>query len=55
MLAIFFSLLERIGLSALSAWLQRNRTQEAIDARNKVDSLSDADLDKRVWDDITRK
>lgn len=44
MLALLFSFLERIGLSALSAWLQRNKTQEAIDVQNDIASKSDADI-----------
>lgn len=31
------------------------KAQEAANARNDVDALSDAELDKRVRDDITRK
>lgn len=53
-----YQLLAKFILSLISGELfalwKAHKLQEALDAQNKVASLSDTDLDKRVLSKITR-
>lgn len=48
---IIIMVLEKIGF----AWLCGKKQKEVENARADVDALSDTELDKRVYDDITKK
>lgn len=50
-LSFIAGLIEKLGWQ----WWEEHKTQEVQNARSEVDSLSDSELDKRVYDDITRK
>ena len=50
-ISAIFSLLEKVGLR----WWGERKVEKADEAQNKVLSLSDAELTKRVHDDITRR
>lgn len=54
--SILSGLCRIIGLFDLADnYWQKHKFQEARNARDKVNAMSESELDKRVHDDITRK